>query len=50
MYPLSVDYNSYKDDKGEEGEADIEEEEQDQAQRGCVPPYCTRLESRYLSI
>ena len=47
---ISGKLNRDKDDKGEKGEADGEEEDQDQARRGCVPPYCTRPESWYFSI
>ena len=37
--------DSDENDEGQKGEANGEEEEQYQAQRGCVTPYCTQSES-----
>ena len=50
MYPPPVDYGRNEYDEGEEVEADDEEEEWDQARRGCVPPYFTGSESWYFLI
>ena len=45
MYPPYVRYESDEDDDGKKGQADGEEEEREQARRGCGPPYYTRSES-----